>query len=77
MTIGSFLPFLYLYACAWKAGRRITAAIGMGVTVFVLVCSAIPTGAVESVALFEAKLAAGTLGMIGSAWLVYRSHRHG
>ena len=46
--------------------------LGMGVTVFVLLCSAIPTGAVESVWLFETKLAAGTLGMIGSAWLIYR-----
>ena len=75
MTIGSFLPFLYIYASAWKAGWRITAAVGMSVTVIVLACSVIPTGAVESVGLFEAKLAAGTLGMIGSAWLIYRSRR--
>jgi amino acid transporter len=77
MVIGSFLPFLYIYASAWKAGAPIIASIGMSVTALVLACSAIPTGAVKSVWLFEAKLVAGTLGMIGSAWLVYRSRRHG
>ena len=75
MTIGSFLPFLYIYASAWIAGLRIIPVIGMGITVFVLACCAIPTAAVQSVWLFEAKLAAGTTGMIGSAWLVYRWRR--
>ena len=75
MAVGSFLPFLYIYASTWKAGWRITAFVGMTTTLIVLACSAIPTGSVGSVWLFEAKLAAGTLGMIGSAWLIYRSQR--
>jgi amino acid transporter len=73
MTIGSFIPFLYIYASAWKAGTPVTAVVGMSVTLTVLICSAIPTGSVESVAAFEFKLAAGTLGMVISGWLVYRS----
>jgi amino acid transporter len=75
MTIGSFLPFFYLYASAWKAGQRVIAAIGICVTASVLVCSAIPTEAVESLLLFEIKLILGTLGMIGSGWLIYRSSK--
>jgi amino acid transporter len=75
MAVGSFLPFLYIYASTWKAGRRNTAVVGMTTTLIVLACSAIPTGSVGSVWLFEAKLAAGTVGMIGSAWLIYRSQR--
>jgi amino acid transporter len=75
MVIASFLPFLYVYACAWKARRRLTAVTGGLVTMVVLACSAIPTGSVRSVWIFEAKLAAGSLVMIGSAWVVYRS-RH-
>jgi hypothetical protein len=73
MTVGSFLPFFYIYASAWKAGLRVIAAIGTSVTASVLVCSTIPTGAVESPLLFEIKLILGMLGMIGSGWLIYRS----
>jgi amino acid transporter len=73
MTIGSFLPFFYIYASAWKARQRLVAAIGMAVTGSVLACSTIPTDAVESLMLFETKLILGTLGMIGSGWLIYRS----
>jgi amino acid transporter len=77
MTVGSFLPFFYIYASAWKAGLRVIAAIGISVTASVLIWSAIPTRAVESLLLFEMKLVLGTLAMIGSGWLIYRSsHRH-
>ena len=75
MVVGSFIPFFCIYACAWKVGRRITAAIGTGVTAVVLLCSAIPADALSSIRLFETKLSVGTLGMIGSAFLVTRAAR--
>ena len=37
-----------------------------------IACSVIPTDEITSVWLFEGKLAAGTIAVIGSAWLVYR-----
>jgi hypothetical protein len=41
-------------------------------TLLTIVSSAVPTGEVRSLWLFEGKLLAGTALMIGTAWLVYR-----
>jgi APA family basic amino acid/polyamine antiporter len=76
MVLSGFLPYLYLFASAWKAGKRVAALCGMGVTLLTIVSSAIPTGEVGSIWLFEGKLLAGTAVMVGSAWLVYRRRRH-
>ena len=76
MVLSGFLPYLYLFASAWKAGRRAAAACGIGTTLLTIVSSAVPTGEVGSIWLFEGKLLAGTGLMIGSAWLVYRRRRH-
>jgi len=75
MVIAGFLPFFYVYACAWRAGSRGPAAVGAIVTAVVVAFSAIPPSAVESVGLFEFKLGLGTAGMFASAWLIYRSRR--
>ncbi len=71
MVIAGFLPFIYIFGSAWKAGCRLSAMCGWSVTALALVCSAAPTAEVHHVWLFEAKLAAGTAAVIGSAWLVY------
>jgi hypothetical protein len=34
----------------------------------------VPTEEITNIWLFEGKLAAGTLAVVGSAWLVYRGH---
>jgi hypothetical protein len=73
MVLSGFLPYLYLFASAWKAGRRWAAVSGIAVTLVTIVSSAVPTGEVGNIWLFEGKLLAGTGLMIGSAWLVYRS----
>jgi amino acid transporter len=72
MVITGFLPYLYIFSSAWKAGKRISAVSGLAVTVATLLCAVVPTAEVSSVWLFEGKLAAGTLAVIGAAWLLYR-----
>ena len=75
MVIGGFLPYLYIFGSAWKAGRRVSALSGGAMTVLALLCTVVPPGEVTNVWLFEGKLAAGTLAMVGSAWLVYRREK--
>jgi amino acid transporter len=72
MVLTGFLPYLYIFASAWKCGRRLSAFSGLAVTIVTLISSAVPTDQVNSIWLFEGKLAAGTALMMGSAWLVYR-----
>ena len=75
MVITGFLPYLYIFVSAWKAGKRLSAISGTAITVVAILCSIVPTEAIVNVWLFEGKLAAGTLAVIASAWLVYRSAR--
>jgi amino acid transporter len=72
MVITGFFPFLYIFGSSWKAGNRWSAISGAAVTMVAILCAVVPTDDIQSVWLFEGKLAAGTLGVIGSAWLVYR-----
>jgi amino acid transporter len=71
MVLSGFIPYLYLFASAWKAGRHLASVSGIAMTLLTIVSSAVPTGEVRSFWLFEGKLLAGTALMIGSAWLVY------
>lgn len=73
MVITGFLPYLYIFGSAWKAGKRVSALSGWSITVLAIVCSLVPTAEVHNVWLFEGKLAAGTLAVIAAAWMVYRS----
>jgi amino acid transporter len=75
MFVGGFLPYLYMFGSAWKAGRKLASSIGFGVTLFCLLCGVIPSAEVRNVWLFGAKLAAGTAAMIGSGWLLYARGR--
>jgi len=76
MVLSGFIPYLYLFASAWKAGCRLSAVSGIAVTRMTIVSSAVPTGEVGSIWLFEGKLLAGTALMVGSAWLVYSRRRN-
>lgn len=75
MVIAGFLPFVYIFGSAWKAGKRLSAISGWAITLLALLCSTIPAPDVTNVWLFEAKLAAGTLAVIASAWMLYRRGR--
>jgi amino acid transporter len=75
MVITGFLPYLYIFGSGWKARRRVSAISGTAVTVLAMVCATVPPEGITNVWLFEIKLAAGTLGVAISAWLVYRTRR--
>jgi amino acid transporter len=75
MVITGFLPYVYIFGSAWKAGKRWSAASGWFVTALAIVCAVVPTAEVANVWLFEGKLAAGTLAIIASAAWAYRRAR--
>jgi glutamate:GABA antiporter len=75
MVITGFLPYLYIFGSAWKAGKRLSAVSGGGMTALALFCSVAPPAEITNVWLFEGKLAAGTLGVVATAWLVYRGRK--
>jgi amino acid transporter len=72
MVITGFLPYLYIFGSAWKAGRQWSAISGWAITGLAILCSIVPTAEVTNVWLFEGKLAVGTAGVIATAWWLYR-----
>jgi len=74
-VIVGFLPYLYVFASAWKAKKWFSAVSGIGVTFLAIACSIIPPPEVKKVALFEGKLALGTFAAIASGWLLYRRNK--
>jgi hypothetical protein len=76
MVITGFLPYVYIFGSAWKAGKRLSAISGWDITLLAILCSLVPTEAIANIWIFEGKLAAGTLAVVASAWLVYRRAEH-
>lgn len=72
MVITGFLPYLYMFGSAWKAGLRWSAISGWAVTVLAIVCPIVPTSEVHDVWLFEGKLVMGTLAVVASARVLFR-----
>ncbi len=72
MVIAGFIPYIYIFASTWKAGKKWSAASGWLVTALALICSVIPTEQVTRVWLYELKLALATAAMIVTARLLYR-----
>jgi amino acid transporter len=75
MVIAGFLPYLYMFGSAWKAGKRWSASSGIGMTLLAILCSVVPTGEIHNIWLFELKLGGGTFALVASGWLVYRRFR--
>ncbi len=75
MIIAGFIPYLYIFGSAWKAGKRIAAISGWAISILALLCSVAPTASVTNIWLFEGKLALGTAAVVGSGWLVFRTNR--
>ena len=75
MLITGFLPFVYIFGSAWKAGKRLSAVLGCAITLLAILCSVVPPDDITNIWLFEAKLTAGTLAVVLSAWLIYRRRK--
>jgi amino acid transporter len=75
MVITGFLPYLYIFGSAWKAGKRLSAVSGGAITALALFCAVVPPAEITNVWLFEGKLAGGTVAVVVSAWLVYRRRK--
>ena len=71
MVITGFIPYLYIFASAWKAGKQLSAAFGLAITAIAILSSVVPPAEVTNVWLFEGKLAAGTLAVVASAAIIY------
>src|SRR5215471_5424790 len=74
MVIVTFIPYLYIFASAWRAGKRISAVSGVVSTLIAIVFSFVPTAEIRNVWVFEAKILGGTIAVIAAARLFYR-HR--
>ena len=62
MTVISLLvPFVYIFAAAWKFGQRLAGACGLAVSAIAITFSFLPTADVRSVWSFELKLAGGCI----------------
>ncbi len=70
-----FIPFVYLFASAWKQGLRVSAASGLFVTVFSIALSLVPPPDTASVWLFEAKLIGGCALLVLAARWWFWNHR--
>ena len=72
MVIMGFVPYLFIFGSAWKAGKRASAISGAAITLLAILASIVPSAEVRNVWLFEGKLAAGTGGVLLTAGLLYR-----
>ena len=85
MVIATFLPFLFLFASAWKLlsdrppGGRVVSillpAVGLLTTLLSIVFAVIPTEEEKNPAFAIAKVAIGTVLLVGSGLFVYRAGR--
>jgi amino acid transporter len=75
MVITGFLPYLYVFASAWKAGHRVSAVSGTAVTTLAIGSSVVPTEHITRLWLFELKIVVGTVATLGAGWIVYRKMR--
>ena len=75
MVITGFIPYLYIFGSAWKAGKRASAVSGLAITGVALICSVVPPAEIRNAWLFEGKLIVGTVAVVGSAWMLYSKGR--
>jgi APA family basic amino acid/polyamine antiporter len=71
MVIAGFLPYIYIFASAWLAGKRLSALSGWATTLLAIICAVVPSADIHNVWLFELKLTIGTVAVIASARVIY------
>lgn len=74
-VISLFVPFLYVFAAAWKFGHKLSAACGLLVSCLAILFSFLPTPDIRSVFWFESKLLGGCILLFVLARLCYRHYR--
>ena len=74
-VISLFIPFVYMFAAAWRFGQKLAAFCGLFVSAIAIVFSFLPTSDVRSIWLFETKLIGGCLLLFLLAWRCYRHYR--
>jgi amino acid transporter len=74
-VITLFIPFLYLFAAAWKFGQKIPASCGLLVSAIAILFSFLPTADVRSAGWFEAKLIGGCILFIAVPRIFYVRYR--
>ncbi len=74
-VITLFIPFLYIFAAAWKFGQRVAAVSGLIVSILAIILSLVPTADVKSVWWFETKLIGGCLLLYVLGWVCFRHYR--
>jgi len=74
-VVSLFVPFLYLFAAAWKFGQRIAAVCGFVVSSLAIVFSFLPTPDIRSVFWFETKLIGGCILLFVLARVCYRHYK--
>jgi hypothetical protein len=74
-VITYFIPFLYLFAAAWKYGNKASGLAGVLVTAIAILLSLVPPPDAASVWLFELKLAGGCGLLIALARMFFNAAR--
>jgi glutamate:GABA antiporter len=73
-VISLFVPFLYIFAAAWRFGQKLAAICGLAVSAIAIGFSFLPTSDVRSVWGFEAKLVGGCALLFVLTRLCYRHY---
>jgi amino acid transporter len=73
--LSTFLPFVYIFLCAWKFDLRGSAVCGLLVTLVAIALSMVPPADVAAVWLFELKVVGGVAVLIGAGWAAFRRDR--
>jgi glutamate:GABA antiporter len=74
-VVSLFVPFLYMFAAAWKFGQRVPAVCGVFVSTLAILFSFLPTPDIRSVFWFETKLIGGCILLFVLARVSYRHYR--
>ncbi len=74
-VISYFIPFVYLFLAARRAGLRWSPWCGLAVTLLAIAVSLVPPAEARSAWLFEAKILGGCALLIGTGRMVFRRAR--
>ena len=70
-----FVPFIFMFAAAWRFGNRVSASAGIVVSVLSMGFALVPPAGHGSIAAFELKLIGGIVLLMGVGVLAYRGRR--